>query len=174
MIPEAPSPANLVVNGGFETGDFTGWSQYGIGYVTQVSSGNPHTGNYAFIVGNAYGTLTQTLNTVVGQTYDVSYWMASDMGSSSISLNGTGVADSLFYVGPYEQITGTYTATSTSTTLELAVDSGYIPNDATWVDDISVTPSSQTPPPPTLLVTLAGGLMGTLHLARARLRRKVA
>lgn len=84
-------PLNLVSNGGFETGDFSGWSVSGnITPCLFVGTGNDprcipttgigaHTGSYAAELGNAGGdaSLTQNLATTAGATYELTFWLAS-------------------------------------------------------------------------------------------------
>ncbi|HOX09500.1 MAG TPA: carbohydrate binding domain-containing protein [Candidatus Omnitrophota bacterium] len=92
-IPAAAS-ANLLVNPGFETGNFSGWSPYAFGS-EQVSSANPHTGAYEARINN-YGWITQTVNSVTPNTaYKLSsyLYMPQDGGEASISItfyNSTG------------------------------------------------------------------------------------
>jgi hypothetical protein len=90
----------LVQNGGFETGDFTGWSLTGsttanfVGDATSVGVTNGygrhrtityygshyiHSGSYAAFLGENgdLATLSQTLTTVPGQAYILSFWLAN-------------------------------------------------------------------------------------------------
>jgi len=73
----------LIVNGGFETGDLTGWTQYGNTGGTAVVN-NPayvHSGNYALEIGPiAPGYISQTIPTQIGHTYDVYFWMQNELG----------------------------------------------------------------------------------------------
>ena len=87
------NPNNLVVNCGFETGDFTGWSLsgndvpgslntlYGVEGVDPFDGISPNSGSYqayfADLVSNAT-TLSQTLSTVAGGQYVVSWYLAQD------------------------------------------------------------------------------------------------
>jgi len=67
--------AELIVNGGFETGDFTGWTLSGNITNTGVDPGFAYSGNYGAKLGSvgADGYLSQILPTVAGDTYVLSY-----------------------------------------------------------------------------------------------------
>ena len=71
-------------NGGFETGDFTGWSGSGNFTDCAVSSSTPavNSGQYGALLGPAGspGFLSQTVPTVPGQTYLLSLWLDSPDG----------------------------------------------------------------------------------------------
>lgn len=79
---------NIVVNGGFETGDFTGWTQSGnTGFTGVECPGAPvalEDNCDAFFgpVGSD-GTLSQDLPTLVGQFYNISFDFESDGGTPS-------------------------------------------------------------------------------------------
>ena len=68
---------NIVTNGGFETGDFTGWTQSGDTGFTGVSTGIANSGDYAGFFGPVgdLGYLSQNLNTVAGMSYDLSFFL---------------------------------------------------------------------------------------------------
>src|SRR5204862_6160179 len=78
-----PTPGScLVANPGFETGTFSGWTQSGDTGFTTVATIMPHTGAFAAHLGPlTEGFLTQTLTTVPGQNYHVSFWLALDDGT---------------------------------------------------------------------------------------------
>ncbi|MFY9970741.1 MAG: carbohydrate binding domain-containing protein [Roseiarcus sp.] len=70
--------ANLVVNGGFETGDFTGWTTDPVSYPMYIVASPVYAGTYAAqIAGYSFGpdTLTQTIATTAGQEYTLSFWI---------------------------------------------------------------------------------------------------
>ena len=52
MLESGSAKADLVVNGGFETGDFTGWTLNGHNTLNFVSSENPHSGTYSAQAGD--------------------------------------------------------------------------------------------------------------------------
>lgn len=76
---------NLVANGSFETGDFTGWTLVtpdsdSYTWVGGASYYPPEDGNYAAFFGavGSDGTISQTLTTIPGQTYDLTGWYEND------------------------------------------------------------------------------------------------
>lgn len=95
--------SNLVVNGGFESGPLgssapTGWTYLNIfgasaGGIVSSLSGCAHTGINCYGDGavQAYDSITQAIITVVGQTYNVDFWLNENGGLttfSSLSTNG--------------------------------------------------------------------------------------
>lgn len=84
---------SVIQNGGFETGDFTGWTLVGdtvrrttiYDAVVNISSGYGvvHSGTYGALLGDTkLATLTQTVATVPGQNYLLSIWLDNlDSGS---------------------------------------------------------------------------------------------
>ena len=88
--------ADLVTNGSFETGDFTGWTQFGnTGFSGVTCSGGAPGGScFAFFgpVGSN-GGISQTLTTTPGTQYTVSYFLNPDGGTpSAFSATFNGVS----------------------------------------------------------------------------------
>jgi len=75
--------ANLVQNGGFETGDFTGWAQFGNTGYTGVGSGYGYSGVYGARFGpiGSEGGLYQDLATVAGAKYTVNFMLSNQGGN---------------------------------------------------------------------------------------------
>jgi len=88
------SANNLVVNGGFETGDHTGWmlvGQQGLtaagtvrssGYATPYAN-HPEEGSYYWNDGAVGGVdgIAQTIATTIGDHYTLSFWLSNDGGN---------------------------------------------------------------------------------------------
>jgi hypothetical protein len=140
----------LVQNGGFETGDFTGWTLSGNTSWTIVDNGSrsgitPHTGNYLAAMGPAgsLGYLSQTLPTTAGASYLLSFWLDSPDGAtpneSLVSWNGITLRDETnlpAFGWTYLQFV--VSATGTSTVLQFGVRDD--PSNL-GLDDISVVPA---------------------------------
>jgi subtilase family serine protease len=82
---------SIVQNGGFETGDFTGWTLTGINaanfnFVDNGSRISAHSGTYVAALGelHAFATLSQTLPTQSGQSYLLSFWLDNPVKKTGI------------------------------------------------------------------------------------------
>jgi hypothetical protein len=142
-----PAKANLIVNGGFETGDFSGWTvsadSTGVGPAFYVFV--PNSGTYFAFLGNigGLGTLSQTVSDTAGQVYTLSMYLSSDGATPNefkIQWNGTTLYDQtdLPNTSPsYNLLTFTVQGTGTDTlTLSERDDPGYLA-----LDDVSLNSS---------------------------------
>jgi subtilase family serine protease len=154
---------SIVQNGGFETGNFNGWTLVGNTtngstiYNAVVSAGSfgdnsgtnfIHSGTYgAFLGDNQIATLSQKLNTFPGQIYLLSFWLDNPTNGSvqqflvNWNTNSPGV-NRIYYltnppVMPWTNIAMVVTATGTNTTLQFGAEN--VP-DGFGLDDITVTP----------------------------------
>ncbi len=91
----------LILNSGFETGDFTSWTLSGNSTNTYVSGSSifVHSGNYAARLGpvGSLGYLSETVPTVPGEPYVLSFWLENPDGGLpnefSVSWNGNVIYD---------------------------------------------------------------------------------
>jgi hypothetical protein len=100
----APNGIELIVNGGFESGPIgqnapTGWTYlnefgaFAAGVVSNDPSPGPHSGTNYYRDGavQAYDAITQQISTVVGDTYNIGFWLSDNSSLttfSSVSTNG--------------------------------------------------------------------------------------
>lgn len=95
--------ANLLVNPGFETGNFSGWTPYLFGSESVLNT-NPHTGQYQARI-NQYGWISQRVDAVTpNASYKLSSWiyMPQDGGYAAISItfyDATGSTSRLYERG---------------------------------------------------------------------------
>jgi hypothetical protein len=186
------SANNLVSNCDFGTGDFTGWTISG----NTTNPGNNYYGVDTFDActscGSTYGAymsqdllgtgatvnLGQNLATVVGDQYQVTFWLDQDtppttgythsftaLWGSTTMLSLTPTVSSPGPNGVWTEYTFTETATSALTALLFEFEN----DDSYWsFDDVSVVSLQAVPEPPALL------LAGTVLFALLLLRRKYA
>ena len=102
IAPATFASTELLTNGSFETGDFSGWNTGGNFEFTQVVSGSFYVytgaqdGTFYTTMGpvGSDGTLSQSFSTTAGAHYTFSFWMASvgdNPSDFSASWDGTQV-----------------------------------------------------------------------------------
>jgi|SRR5665213_187431 len=138
-----------VLNGGFETGTFTNWTQSGQFFSSGVATGSTyaHSGKYgaALATGGAMGFLSQTLTTTPGTVYLISFWLDSPAATKpndfQASWNGNVLLDktNLTAIG-WTNIQLTVNATATISTLQFDYLNGSF---YFGLDDISIVPMTQ-------------------------------
>ena len=137
-------PEQLVQNGGFETGDFSYWTESGNFTDCYVNNLFVHSGQYGAALGpvGAPGYLSQALGTLPGQLYQVSLWLDSPDGLTNnqflVQWNGATLFDevNLPRLG-WTNLQFNVPATTTSTMLQLGFrdDPSFL-----GLDDVSVLP----------------------------------
>jgi hypothetical protein len=168
LLAPAIASAGLITNGGFETGDFTGWTQFGNTGATGVGSGG-HSGSYQGDFGavGSMGGISQTLATTPGASYVADFWLANDGGTPNefqFIWDGSTVQD-LVNSGSFGWTHYVYgvTASTASTTVAFS----FRQDPAWWhFDDADV--NSAVPEPATI------GLVAAALLGLGLLRRKTA
>jgi len=170
-----------LVNGDFETGDFTGWSVDTVNnWAMVINSGTQHAGNFEAQLGTyadvntgnpgPAATLTHdAFATTAGQQYTVSFWLANDSKASTNVFQAlwNGQEQALNPVlnptlaSSYTQYA--FTATATDATSTIAFNFQNDPS-VFHLDNVDVTPT----PIPAAFWLLGSGLMGLAGIRRRK------
>lgn len=163
-----------LVNGGFETGDFTGWSVDSVNnWALVINSGTQYAGNYEAQLGT-YGTAGTLYHdafaTTAGHQYTVSFWLKSeDVATGNLfQALWNGQAQNLSPVlnadlaSPYTLYQFTTTAAGASSTIAFNFQ-----NDLSvfGLDNVDVTEVAPTPIPAAFWL-LGSGLAGLAGIRR--------
>ncbi len=171
---------NLLTNGSFETGDYTGWTEGGNFEFTQVVSGafydysGAEDGIYYSTMGpvGTDGTLSQSFTDHAGASYTFSFWFASvgdDPSDFSAKWDGTTV---LSLSDPntganWTQFSFTETGTGNDTiTFSFRDDPAYVA-----LDNVSVTQNPSSVPEPSSFLLMGSGALALAGVIRRKLRR---
>lgn len=167
----------LVVNGGFETGDLTGWTANGWS-INNTNTTGPYSGDFYAETGcTEFGCfLSQTLPTDPGALYDLNFWYNSgpDFSDDGPGVDAVDLELRVFWDGnQIDDILGNtngyanfdYTVSASTNSTELAFEGLQVPS-FDGIDDVSVTASA---PEPGSIMLFVAGLAAVV--ARRRWRR---
>ena len=184
----------LTTNGGFETGDFTGWTQFLESGTQSITTVDPASGTYSGNLNVGGFTLMKQANMGIGQVtpdgqiINISFDMRGSVGIggvvfaeffSELDGGGTSKAEILFGGGPlFPNASWTNYSTTATTgsdvnggvTLQLKVDCGANPSCVSdvYFDNVSVTADVSAVPVPAAAWLFGSGLLGLVGVARRK------
>ncbi|WP_028583872.1 PEP-CTERM sorting domain-containing protein [Desulfogranum mediterraneum] len=171
MMGTISAHANLVTNGGFESG-LTGWSLSG---EDSHFFGSGHTGAQSLELfdNSGFATLSQMITTTVGATYDFSFWSAvySVVPGNILrySLDSGPIVTVAQASGGFnwEYFSDSFVASSTSTAISFFIETD--PGTGTWkLDDVYVSLGENPVPEPTTMLLFGTGIAGLAAIGRRK------
>jgi hypothetical protein len=148
---------SLVLNGGFETGDFTDWAESGNLAFTSVTADTDfvHSGNYGVALGpsGSLGFISQTMPTLAGSNYAISLWFQNlDGGTNEFQViwDGNVLYDGIEQAAfGWTNLTLTGNSSGTNTVLQIGFrnDPSYYALDDIWVQLAGPSPPRITSQP---------------------------
>ena len=173
----AHAATNLVTNGSFETGAFTGWTTNPVSYPQTILTHTVQDGSYsAQIEGFSYGpnTLSQLIATTSGQSYTLSFWYDA-VGAAANGFDVTWNGATVFSVT--NQVTSGYqhiTANVLGSGSDALVFTAYNDRYNTMLDNVSVSAVASAVPEPATWAMMITGFGAAGVMVRASRRRIAA
>ena len=171
------SAAELVIDGGFESGNLSAWTNTGNLGGTTVTNGAARTGLFGARLApvGSIGTLSQVLNTIAGQTYTISFDLRNGgdgvQNSFAVLFGGNTIFSQTNAVGPVSYLTQSFSAVATSALTNLTINYRH---DRRFLnlDNVSVQGVAGVPEPETWMMLLFG--FGVAGFAMRRRNREVS
>lgn len=165
--------ANLITNGGFETGNFSGWEVAGPDneVVGTDPFTAPHSGNYQASFGFGPNSITsQNVATTPGSSYVVSFCLAASVhfqpgASLSVNWGGSTIFSRLFQSGSFGYTEYAFTVNALSPITDLRFQFNSLFGNLFYLDDVSVTPVG-VPDGGSTVAMLGFALLGVAVLRR--------
>lgn len=173
----APAQANLVANGGFETGDFTSWEGTGDTLFNGVqcpADASVHAGSCSAFFGPSFadGGIEQTINVgAAGLTWNLSFAFKPDGASPSSFSVVFGGQTLLSLTDPVAGDYTLYEFSGLTTGEDMTLSFSFFdPVGFLFLDSVSVTTAAAEVPEPATLALMGAGLAGLLFSRRRKTR----